>query len=47
MNALATALKVNVNVAYLDGHDQQGKVSFVPLPNAPFTFLQPVNLLYR
>ncbi|KAI0695288.1 peptidase C65 Otubain-domain-containing protein [Cerioporus squamosus] len=47
MNALATALKVNVNVAYLDGHDQQGKVSFVPFQNAPFTFLEPVNLLYR
>ncbi|RDX43650.1 cysteine proteinase [Lentinus brumalis] len=47
MNALATALKVNVNVAYLDGHDPQGKVSFVPFQNAPFTFLEPVNLLYR
>ena len=47
MNALATALKVNVNVAYLDGHDQHGKVSFVPFQNAPFTFLEPVNLLYR
>ncbi|KAI0752149.1 peptidase C65 Otubain-domain-containing protein [Fomes fomentarius] len=47
MNALATALKVNVNVAYLDGHDQQGKVSFVPFQNAPFTFLETINLLYR
>ncbi|KAI0744790.1 cysteine proteinase [Earliella scabrosa] len=47
MNALATALKVNVNVAYLDGHDQEGKVSFVPFQNAPFTFLEPINLLYR
>ena len=47
MNALATALKVNVNIAYLDGHDQQGQVSFVPFQNAPFTVIEPVNLLYR
>lgn len=47
MNALATALKVNVNIAYLDGHDQHGQVSFVPFQNAPFTVIEPVNLLYR
>ena len=47
MNALSIALKVNVNVAYLDGHDPHGQVSFVPFQNAPFTFIEPVNLLYR
>ena len=47
MNALASALKVNVNVAYLDGHDQHGQVSFVPFQNASFTVIDTVNLLYR
>ena len=47
MNALSIALKVNVNVAYLDGHDPHGQVSFVPFQNAPLTFIEPVNLLYR
>ena len=47
MNALSIALKVNVNVAYLDGHDAQGQVSFVPFQNASFTVIDTVNLLYR
>ena len=47
MNALASALKVNVNVAYLDGHDQQGQVSFVQFQNAAFTVVDAVTLLYR
>ncbi|KAH9916247.1 cysteine proteinase, partial [Epithele typhae] len=47
MNALASALKVNVNVAYLDGHNAKGEVNFVPFQNAAFTVTHPVNLLYR
>ena len=38
---------MNINVAYLDGHDAQGTVSFVPFRNAPDPDAEPVNLLYR
>ncbi|KAH9887088.1 cysteine proteinase [Cubamyces lactineus] len=45
--ALSSMLKVDINVAYLDGHDAQGTVSFVPFRNAPDPDAEPVNLLYR
>ncbi|KAI0772483.1 cysteine proteinase [Trametes elegans] len=47
ITALSKMLKVNINVAYLDGHDAQGRVSFVSFENAPDTDTEPVNLLYR
>ncbi|KAI0632822.1 cysteine proteinase [Trametes polyzona] len=47
ITALSKMLKVNINVAYLDGHDTQGKVSFVSFQNAPDENAEPVNLLYR
>ncbi|KAI0370907.1 cysteine proteinase [Pilatotrama ljubarskyi] len=45
--ALSKMLKANINVAYLDGHDAQGTVSFVSFQNAPDPNAEPVNLLYR
>ncbi|KAH9856300.1 cysteine proteinase [Lenzites betulinus] len=45
--ALSKMLKVNINVAYLDGHDTQGTVSFVPFQNAHDPDTEPVHLLYR
>ncbi|KAI0830110.1 cysteine proteinase [Trametes gibbosa] len=45
--ALSKMLKVNINVAYLDGHDAQGVVSFVPFQNAHDPDTEPVHLLYR
>ncbi|CDO70422.1 hypothetical protein BN946_scf184999.g63 [Trametes cinnabarina] len=48
INALSSMLKVNINVAYLDGHDPNGRVSYVKFQDAaedPDT--EPVNLLYR
>lgn len=47
MAALSKVLKVNINVAYLDGHDAQGTVSFVSFQNAPDPDTEPVHLLYR
>ncbi|KAI0651332.1 cysteine proteinase [Trametes meyenii] len=47
ITALSKMLKVNINVAYLDGHDTQGTVSFVPFQNAPDPDTEPINLLYR
>ncbi|KAI8972593.1 cysteine proteinase [Trametes punicea] len=45
--ALSNMLKVNINVAYLDGHDPHGNVNFVSFQNAPDPSTEPVNLLYR
>ncbi|KAI0351661.1 cysteine proteinase [Trametes cingulata] len=45
--ALSKVLRANINVAYLDGHDPEGKVSFVSFQNAPDPGAEPVNLLYR
>ncbi|OJT14251.1 Ubiquitin thioesterase otubain-like [Trametes pubescens] len=47
MSALSKVMKVNINVAYLDGHDAQGTVSFVSFQNAPDPDTEPVHLLYR
>lgn len=49
MTALTRALKVNVNVAYLDGHtrkDGEVTVDFVKFENATEPE-EPINLLYR
>jgi ubiquitin thioesterase protein OTUB1 len=47
--ALARALQVNVDVAYLDGHDAGGNVNFVNFENADGLALggEPLTLLYR
>ncbi|OSD03720.1 cysteine proteinase [Trametes coccinea BRFM310] len=49
INALTSMLKVNINVAYLDGHDPNGQVNYVPFQNAPDedADTEPVHLLYR
>lgn len=47
MTALTRVLKINVNVAYLDGHaHQNGEVNFVTFDNA-IGPEEPINLLYR
>lgn len=49
MTALTRALKVNIKVAYLDGHvhGQEGNVSFVDFTNVDESAIDPVTLLYR
>jgi len=49
MTALAAALKVNVNIAYLDGRSQNGKVDFVEFhhANSQNDGVEPIILLYR
>ncbi|KZT69469.1 cysteine proteinase [Daedalea quercina L-15889] len=49
MTALTKALKVNVSVAYLDGHvhGEEGKVDFVQFKNVEDSTIDPVVLLYR
>ncbi|EJD04980.1 cysteine proteinase [Fomitiporia mediterranea MF3/22] len=48
ITALTKILKLNVEVAYLDGHDPDGSVSFVEFHNMPpDDFVDPPVLLYR
>ncbi|KAI0316959.1 cysteine proteinase [Amylostereum chailletii] len=47
MTALARAMKVNLKVAYLDGHDADGKVDFVEFSSAIDETSEPLVLLYR
>lgn len=49
ITALARALKLNISVAYLDGHSPEGKVEFVPFQNVDADAIgaQPLFLLYR
>ena len=49
ITALTRALKVNIKVAYLDGHlhGQEGNVSFVDFTNVEESTIDPVILLYR
>lgn len=49
ITALSRALKVNINVAYLDGHSQSngGKVDFVEFQNTDEAGVEPMILLYR
>jgi ubiquitin thioesterase protein OTUB1 len=47
MTALARALRLNVRVAYLDGHAPDGRVDFVSFESAIDPGTPPVVLLYR
>jgi len=49
MTALTRALKMNVNVAYLDGRSPTGKVDFVEFrdPDSQLEGSSPITLLYR
>ena len=49
MTALTRALKINVNVAYLDGRSPTGKVDFVEFrdPDSQLEGSSPITLLYR
>jgi len=49
MTALTRALKMNVNVAYLDGRSSSGKVDFVEFrdPDSQLENSSPITLLYR
>jgi ubiquitin thioesterase protein OTUB1 len=49
MAALTRALKMNVNVAYLDGRSPIGKVDFVEFrdPDSQLENIPPITLLYR
>jgi len=49
MTALTRALKMNVNVAYLDGRSPTGKVDFVEFrdPDSQIENGSPITLLYR
>ncbi|CCM04139.1 uncharacterized protein FIBRA_06301 [Fibroporia radiculosa] len=47
ITALSRALKVNINVAYLDGRSEEGKVDFVDFQNVDEPGTEPVILLYR
>ena len=49
MTALTRALKMNVNVAYLDGRSPSGKVEFVEFrdPDSQLENSSPITLLYR
>ncbi|TFY55447.1 hypothetical protein EVG20_g9315 [Dentipellis fragilis] len=47
VTALSRALKINVSVAYLDGHSSDGHVDFVEFVNARDEKEPPLVLLYR
>jgi ubiquitin thioesterase protein OTUB1 len=49
MTALTRALKMDVNVAYLDGRSPNGKVDFVEFrdPDSQRENRTPITLLYR
>lgn len=49
MTALTRALKMNVNIAYLDGRSPTGKVDFVEFrdPDSQLENSSPITLLYR
>lgn len=49
MTALTRALKLNLNVAYLDGRSPTGKVDFVEFrdPDSQLENSSPITLLYR
>jgi ubiquitin thioesterase protein OTUB1 len=48
MTALSRALKINIRVAYLDGHSPEGIVNFVDFVNTPpEDSPDPPVLLYR
>jgi ubiquitin thioesterase protein OTUB1 len=49
ITALSRAMKINVKVAYLDGHDSSGHVDFVEFKNADADAIgaEPLVLLYR
>lgn len=49
MTALTRALKMDVNIAYLDGRSPTGKVDFVQFrdPNSQLENKSPITLLYR
>lgn len=49
MTALTRALKMDVNVAYLDGRSPNGKVDFVEFrdPDSQLENSTPITLLYR
>lgn len=48
ISALTKALKINIEIAYLDGHSADGTVNFVPFQNLPEVDVQnPPILLYR
>jgi len=49
MTALTRALKMNVNIAYLDGRSPTGKVDFVEFrdPDWQPENSSPITLLYR
>ncbi|KAH9837790.1 cysteine proteinase [Rhodofomes roseus] len=49
MTALSRVLKVNISVAYLDGHvrGEEGKVDFVEFNNVEDSVIDSVTLLYR
>jgi hypothetical protein len=45
--ALSQALKLNIDIAYLDGRGQGGNVDFVQFRNAPDQDADPLIFLYR
>ena len=45
--ALSQALKLNIDIAYLDGRGQAGNIDFVEFRNAPEQETEPLILLYR
>jgi len=49
MTTLTRALKINLNVAYLDGRSPTGKVDFVEFrdPDSQLENSSPITLLYR
>ena len=48
ITALTKMLKINIDIAYLDGHGDDGSVSFVQFYNIPpEDFENPPVLLYR
>jgi ubiquitin thioesterase protein OTUB1 len=47
ITALSRALKININIAYLDGRGTEGRVDFVEFRNAVESKAEPLILLYR
>jgi len=47
ITALSRVLKLNVNIAYLDGRGTDGQVDFVEFRNAHDPDAEPLILLYR
>jgi hypothetical protein len=47
LTAISQALKVNLNIAYLDGRSEDGRVEYVKFNHASDANEAPITLIYR